>query len=307
MTVDPAGRPSTSETRTPREVFVWLLLAVVVVTPVVTAVSVGSLNVPFLDDWAYIRIAQDFSATGQIHFIDWNDINLVGLLPFTYAATSLFGDSVAALRVVGLLSYALFTWGVWSLCRLYLRKHRAAFATLVGLTYPSAGYLSGTLMSDLPAAASQIWCLTFGIRAMRCESKRRGYALLTLALMLGFLGFTIRQQSVVAPLAVAIGMVWSRERRRDPWVWVLLASVACLGGAFAVWRSTLPLGGSTAQIWPLFPGLGVSFMLALAFLSGSFPGTSALESRFLHSLARCVATFNYRLAADQRASVPDPH
>ncbi len=261
---------SNSETSTPREVFVWVLLAVVVLTPVVTAVSVGSLNVPFLDDWAYIRIAQDFSATGQIHFIDWNDINLVGLLPFTYAATWLFGDSIAALRVVGLLSYALFVWGVWSLCRLYLRPHRAAFATLVGLTFPTAGYLSGTLMSDLPAAASQIWCLTFGIRAMRCESKRRAHVLLAVALMVAFLGFTIRQQSLVAPLAVTVGMLWARERRRDPWVWVLLATVACLGGAFAVWRSTLPLGGSTAQIWPLFPGLGVSFMLALTFLSGAF-------------------------------------
>ena len=288
----PAGAGSFGN-QTRKVVLIYLLLTVVLLTPPVTAVVTGALHVPVRDDWAYLRIAHDFSSSGHIHFIDWNDINFVGLLPFTSVASWVFGDSIAALRAVGLTAYVLLALGTWRLSRLYLSRTRTAFATVVALTYPTAGPLAGTLMTDLPAAACQIWCLALGIGSMRSRTRRHGLVLLAVAFLIGLLGFSIRQQALAAPLALMIGLVCSRQRRRDPVILGMILTVICAAAAFTVWRAGLPLGGTSGQLWPLYPGLGMSAILSVFLLSGAF----LLPALWVHASRIGWASLGYGVLA----------
>ena len=246
----------------------FLGLGLLALAPVLTSLTTGAIRVPFLDDWAYLRIADTLAATGHLQFLDWNDVNLVGLLPFTSLSATVFGHSILAFRVVGLVAYALALWGIWKFSRLFLDRRTSVFSAAVCLVFPTVGYLAATLMTDVAAFACQMWCLVFGIRALRSSNRRRALLLTIIAVSIGLLGFTIRQQAIIAPVAILGGLLALPATRRRSENWALAVLVATVAVTFTQWRSHVPLGGVSGRFWPLDPG--IYSMGAVALLCGAF-------------------------------------
>ena len=257
----------------------YILLVLVLAAPLAMALVTGALKVPFLDDWAYLRIAMHHAATGEIKFVNWNDVNLVGLLPFTWLSGKVFGVSIASMRLVTLVSYALLAGGVWVYARQFLSRPWAAFASLVAMYYPTSGYLLASLMTDVPALACQVWCLILGLRCLQSGMRNRRLMLVA-ALAVGFLGVTIRQQALVAPAAILLtGLITVRRRGDAKWWW---SSTLVFGAAvlvFTVWRSQMPLGGASFLSWPPENGTGSLLTTAVFTMGFLLPVVALMAGR----------------------------
>lgn len=94
-------------------------------------------------------------------------------------------------------------------------------------------------MTDVPALCAASICLTLGERARRSSST----ALLLLSVVVGLWGSTIRDQAVVAPVAVLLVRLGTARSRTH-----LLRLLVVAGGAgalflhFEMWRRSLPNG-----------------------------------------------------------------
>ncbi|MDQ1629399.1 MAG: hypothetical protein QOI54_3143 [Actinomycetota bacterium] len=249
----------------------WVLataVALLACAPFLFAARTGALSVPFLDDWAYLRIVRHDVLTGDLAFIDWNDVNFLGLVPFTWLSGSLFGTGIVDFKPVSVVSYVALVAGIWAYARLFVARVWALFCTAAVMSYPPFGYLAVTLMTDLPSIACQTWCTVLGITALRADEPVRRRRLVV-ALAIGLLGFTIRQQAVVAPLAV-LCLLWVRGGRARERSVAVTATVAVLaaGLAFTLWRASFPLGGHSLSAWP--PTNGTGSLLTLAIFTAGF-------------------------------------
>lgn len=223
-----AGNPVTTT------VTVSLIALVSVGLPVALAWFTGSLGIPHNDAWSHAVIAQTYARTGDIELVGWNRTGLLGQivvlgpLGASVVAQHLF---IAILACIGLLATYRFLQpraGVTG----------ALFGTAVVAFVPEYGLLATSYMSDMPAFVAVIACLTLADSAMR----RGSMAYLSLAVLIGLWGATVREQAIVAPIVAVVcyALVW---RRQSPRQLLLLTSAA---GVFIVlfelYRRGLPYG-----------------------------------------------------------------
>ena len=239
------------------------LVALGVVVPVAFGVASGAAFIPRNDDWVYRRIALEFAGTGvlALHSVTTMMVGLiVGVQPILRA----LGDTTVAFAVAGWSSALAVVIAAYGLARVFLPPRRAALAASLTIVFP--GYLAyaTSFMTDAPAVAAQFICLGLGANAVRARPVRTGQ--LTAALVAGFVGFSIREFAIAAPMAVAGSALWADRRQWSTWTLSALFGIGCV--ALYALKLTLPgqavSGGvGTGAITNMFPALTSISLVAL--------------------------------------------
>jgi hypothetical protein len=241
---------------------VLLLTGVLVMSvgiPLVLAVSTGSIAIPHNDAWSHSRVAQNFATTGRIELLGWNrtalagQVVILGPLGRSIVAQQLF---VAGLSLVALTATYLYL-------RARVSDGRALLGTAIVGAVPEFGLLSTSYMSDLPAFAGMMVCLSLADRAFRSRS----IVWLIAATSIGVWAFTVREQAVAAPAAVVLAAAWTWSGRRRLGAIGVGVAVVAAAAVFEIWRRSLPFGDSPMLNFDpghmLAIASGASFTMAL--------------------------------------------
>lgn len=222
----------------------WLVVAVLVVVgsllPLLVAAHFDALVVPRGDGWSYALSAFHFADTGHLRS-DWALMNLVGQVVLAAPVILIFGHSVTALQVSVAVLGVIGLLAVFDLAASVLPRRHALFVALVVALGPMWAPLSVSFMTDVPAFAFGAVCLALGARALGRNELRVG--LFVAALVVGFVGFTIRESVLAAVVAVCVVGLWSGRSYTATSQRVVKASIAALVlaiVAFAIWRRALP-------------------------------------------------------------------
>ncbi|WP_222703701.1 hypothetical protein [Sinomonas sp. R1AF57] len=209
-------------------------LVVGVVVPLGLAVLTRSIAIPHNDAWSHAIIGRTFAETGQIVLVGWNRSSLVGqIVALGPLAGSVVAEQVwvAIMAAVGLIATQRFVTARGG-------DDAGAFAALAVAAVPEFGLLGTSYMADMPAFVAVILAATVADTAL--ASSRQW--VLSVALAVGLWGVTIREQALIAPVAIGLAAVWIMRGRSR--VLALVQSIA-FGVAFIVfelWRRSLPFG-----------------------------------------------------------------
>jgi hypothetical protein len=283
--------------RVAESVALFAVIALCVGAPVAMASASGSLRIPHFDDWSFTRVALTYFDTGQLHLTGSNAMMLVGQLAWARPFTAVFGESVRSLNISGAAAAGLALAGTYLVARRFLRARLALLATLLMGVFPAFGPLAMTFMTDPPAFAAETLSLGIGLAGLACQGRSRLVAL-SVSLVIGMFGFTIREAALAAPLAVLVG--WTLDEihrgRRPLRPLIVGVTLLALAGGLYLWRHGLR--GDTSpgegEGLTLGPSLVVSAGFAYFTLTvGVLPAISLLGSACWKERAR----LSWRLGA----------
>jgi hypothetical protein len=229
------------------------LLTLGVGFPLVLGLLAGTLDIPRNDDWAYRRIALELAQTGHLALNVRTMI--IGQILAVQPLLWLSGTQSWAFTAFGVVAAGWVVVSTYALARQFLVPARAAMPVLLLLLFP--GYLAyaTSFMSDMPAVASQMTCLTLGIVALRRRPIRDRWLLASV--VVGVFGVSLRDFALAAPAVVLLAALLADMRRLR--YWALAAAVACAYAGLIIIRSALiPVGQ------PSIPTTGSSFQIAQA-------------------------------------------
>lgn len=285
--------------------------AALAIAPYLWRVLAGTRRLPNDDNWAYWRIFQTFEETGRIVLIDWNDINLVGMLPLTRVWTAVVGNGPLQVHLLGSVMAFVVLLSTWSLLRSLSSPVVLVAIASVGL-FPGFVVTAGTYMADQFAVAGALAALALVVHAVR---RPLGAGVVpSLVLVLGaaagcFFAFSVRQQTAVAAVGVLAVLFVARERL--PRMWLVFAAVLgppALG--FYVWRGGLENGGG---LWfrfepPFLVAAGVFLVVTLCVAAlptlVAVAGRDVVASPRVHG-AVTIAAVAVALAVDPGGYVND--
>ena len=217
----------------------WLVAVggVCVGLPVVVSALSGNLTIPHNDAWSMSRIAQTFATTGRIRLLGWNDMNLIGQV----VMLGPLGSSLVAQQLAVAVLSLLCLLCAYRLLAVSLSTKDAFLGTVLLGLMPGWASLSTSFETDVPALAATFATLLLGRRALMRDS----VGWLTATVLVSLWAVSIREQAIVAPVAVLIyGWLTRRSRPRLGARTLCLAAVcaAPVLVGFEVWRWGLPLG-----------------------------------------------------------------
>jgi 4-amino-4-deoxy-L-arabinose transferase-like glycosyltransferase len=210
------------------------------VVPILYAWHFGALGIPRNDDWAYASAAFRFADSGTINGNTWAGMNLVGQLVLALPVVKVFGHHIAALQVEVASLGVIGLVATFDLAKQVVSPRRALFAATLVAALPMWASLSASYMTDVPAFALGALCLALGARGMEGGTIRLGQFYASLAV--GLLAYTVRENAIVAPVAVGAIAVWAAtrsRRRRLPIAAAIVGFIVC-AAIFYVWRRSLP-------------------------------------------------------------------
>ena len=248
----------------------WFGAAAIALVSIGSATAVAlftdAFALPRGDDWAYRKIALDFSQTHHLHLAGWNDVSLLGQIGAVQPMLALFGASNAALSVFGVAAAFVAALLTYAVARELLPAQTAVAVVLTLAVFPSFALLSTSFMTDSSCFAAELGSVYLGLKGFR--STRRNLFLVS-AIGLGFFAFTIREFALAAPVAVLITYSLSPGTPRLRALSVA-AGFALACSVFYVWRQSLQppvheaalenAGSAVSQLGQAF------FMLALGCL-----------------------------------------
>ena len=241
-------RPRTAAAWTP-----WLIaLGIVGVgLPVVAAALSGDLTIPHNDGWSMSRIAETFAHTGQIHLLNWNDMNLIGQV----VLLGPLGSSLVVQQVTAAALSAVCLFCVYRLLAVSLTTRDALLGTVLLGVWPGWASLSTSFETDVPAFAATFAALLLGRRALMRDS----VGWLAATWLVSIWAVSIREQAIVAPATILVyGWITRRSRPRLGTRTLGLAAASAMGVivTFEIWRWRLPLGQNPRPTIGLlhFPG-----------------------------------------------------
>ena len=236
------------------------VIALLSLAPYLWRKAVGADHIPAADSWAYEKIFESFHFDRTIRLVDWNDINLLGILPVAEAWTAIFGFGRDQLHLLGSFMAAVALLGFRSiLCTLHVPRRLAALI-LIG-TYSGFVGVAGTFQSDAFAVSGAIWAVAFALKLWARAQQpplldehttsaggrvlgilRTEPVLAGAAACAAFYGFSVRQQAGTSA-AVALLVLWAC-RSRYPLAWkVFSITFVALAAPFFLWRSGMANGG----------------------------------------------------------------
>ena len=205
------------------------LIGIGVGVPLLIGAVSGATFLPRNDDAAYRRVALDLFSNGRLELNGWNSMTLIGqiilvqpLLWLAGGAEWAFTAATAVLAVVGIVAG-------YSLARRILSVPRSLLAGLGVLAFP--GFLLNTtsFMTDVPAWSAELVCLALGAVALH-RSGRQQLLWLVASLVVGCLGFSIREYAIAAPVAVlGVSLLLPVHRSRGYWIAGAAAIALCCG------------------------------------------------------------------------------
>ncbi|ACU75667.1 hypothetical protein Caci_6826 [Catenulispora acidiphila DSM 44928] len=226
-----------------------LALFLGVVFPVIVSVWTGSYSIPHNDSWAETRAAENFARTGQIHLYNWNSMSLVGM----YIPLWKLGTWITVQEIyTGLLAVVALA-ATFDILRDAGGRKRAAIGVLAMACWPGFGLLSTSFMTDIPALAAIAVTFALGRRAL----ERASVPLFLAVTVVGFWGFTIREQGIAAPLGIYVAALWRPALlRRDklPWLLGFGTGMAVAALVFEQWRRKVVNGEPPKVSFAQFPG-----------------------------------------------------
>lgn len=229
---------------------VCLAVVIGVLGPLLLAIHTGSISIPHNDTWAFSRSTQIFAHTGHVVLFNWNAMSLVGLI----VVLAPIGASITAQNcIVAVFALVAFA-AIFDVLRVHCGPRRAALGLVVVACWPGFGLLSTSLMTDIPQLAAMAVTLCLGQRAL----DRGSYLLFTLSALVGFWGFSVREQAIAAPLAVFAAALLRREYRTRAALIrfaAILTPLCAIAAVFELWRRGLPQGEAPLFGSQTFPGL----------------------------------------------------
>jgi hypothetical protein len=163
-------------------------------------------GIPQADDWSYVKSALTLDQHRHLALQGWGQMFLLGQLLTAQPFLWLLGAHPFSLEVYGAATTALWLGCAFVIGRRCLGPRRAFLLVLALAVWPGMGVLTSSFMTDTPAAGSSLLCVILGIGSIERRSRLR----LAGAMLTGLLAFTIREQFVVALVAVATGAVVAR-------------------------------------------------------------------------------------------------
>lgn len=190
----------------------------------------------FIDDWAYVKVVQEFARTGHIVYNGWETAMLGWLIPWGALFVKLLGFSFTATRLSMLplvaASVLLFHG---SLRRFGASRWNAVLGTLTLGLSPLFFPLAATFMTDVPGLFCILLCLYLCQRALQTSDDRAAVAWLIAATATNLLGGTVRQIVWLGALVMVPSTVWLMRRRRYAvpvglalWVTSVATVLACV-------------------------------------------------------------------------------
>ena len=245
--------------------------------PLWLAAAAGAIGLPTIDDWVYMRGAENLYRNGSLD-MPGHTSAAIGQLVLVQPLLWLSGGSTWAFTAFGLIMTLVGIVATYLLARRFIGTGSAAMVVLLVLAVPGVARLSASYMTDIPAYALIMLCLLLGTRWLQEGQGSRpgeggpgpgegGRLTLLASLGLGLVAVSIREFAIAAPIAV-LAASWSRSRA-DERVWLTGASTAFLVGA-----------GGVLALAVLAPGRGsvvASDVLApLIFLPAAFVSLAAM-------------------------------
>jgi len=221
----------------------WSLLLLVGAYLVVAWIIPPSYEVPQNDDWAYRIVLEQWTETGRLAHLGWNDPTLVFQLFWGAGFAHLFGLSYTTLRLSTLV---LSVTGVLSLYGILRWTGTSRSLSLVGasllLFNPLHLILSYSFNTDVP----YLGLATAATLLFLVALERARLWLFLAAGIVSACAFLVRQPGILIPVVVSVYLLLGRE----DWRKRLAAVVASLGPALlalqlhAAWMS-----GQTSASW----------------------------------------------------------
>jgi 4-amino-4-deoxy-L-arabinose transferase-like glycosyltransferase len=214
------------------------LIVGAVLLPALLQVGSHSFGLPWNDDWSFRRTAVQFAQTGHLSFNGWTP-PLFGEALWAWPFLKVFGyhgwvlsATTAILGIVGIGC-------AYYLARQVLPRLRAALAVLLVVAIPGFALSTVSFMTDIPAFAAALACLTLGLLATRHEGSRH-WALFIASMVVGIWAFSIRDFALAAPISV---LLWTargaKPGRRAPYIAIGVVTLLACALAYA-WALTLP-------------------------------------------------------------------
>ncbi len=229
----------------------WVVVFLVVVglgvlavgVPLVIAARSGALGIPRSDDWSYLLVQFRFAETGHIQLNNWVSMTLVGQIVLGTPVAAVTGRSIIAMQwftaLVGLVGLV----AVAAMGRRLLRPAWwGVFVAAMIAVGPLWGPLAASFMTDVPSFTFGMLSLAAGVAGLRREPM--SLVAIAVALVLGFVAFSIRQYGIVPATATVITASWVLIARRD-WrrlrlVLLLAVVLAVFTGVLFLWWRALP-------------------------------------------------------------------
>lgn len=239
----------------------WLIIAVAAAVPLRAMwIAGGSF------DEALVLVLPERLAKGDLPNRDFIHLYGPGSLYALAGWYRVFGTSLAAERLIGLLAHIASLAAVYVLVRPFGRRsatYAALTALLLVLLPTGAAALAWTA-----AVALGLWSIVFGLRALHLAGRSHTRTLLAGGLLTG-LSLSFRPDMVVA-LGLAWGLLWWRHR----WSWRPLAGAVLGLTSWWVHFSTVGLGTAwrgafTDPVINLRPGRNLPRPPSWGFVDGA--------------------------------------
>lgn len=185
-------------------------VAAALVVPTMTAAAVS-------DDWVYARSVEILLREGELRVLDLSVVTLVFQVFWGALFALILGDSFGALRVSTVTLVGLSGLACYGLGReLGVGRGRSAFGAAAYLFNPLLMVLAFSFMTD-PHFAALLTIASLGyVRGVRLGAgSAAGRAALLAGSVAAALGFLVRQQGALIPVAVLLALLSSRHLRPD--------------------------------------------------------------------------------------------
>jgi hypothetical protein len=217
-----------------------LLVLVGAVLPLVIAHHYDALRIPRSDDWSYLRALFTWRHTGHLDFNHWVSMTLIAQLVLARPVVAVWSDSITATRVlVAVLGVVGLAAIVAMASAVGVSRRRGLLVALSLASCPLWGPLASTFMTEIPAFAFEMLCLScacLGWARRREGSVSMPTSYLVGTTVFGFIAVAIRQYAaitLVAVLLAAIVAAWAAGDRAG------LRAALLASGAFVVATAVL--------------------------------------------------------------------
>lgn len=211
------------------------LCGCVVVLAVLSAHPFAEMG--FIDDWSYIKTAQEYARTGHFVYNGWATAMLGWQVPWSALFIRVFGFSFTVARLPTLVSAFFTIWLFHSiLTRCGIHRRNAAFGALMLGLSPVFIPMAASLMTDINGLFIILLCMYMCLRALYARTDRAAFCWLAFAALVNVAGGTVRQNSWLGALVLVPTTAWMMRSRRG----ALFVGIAawCLSGLgiYACWR-----------------------------------------------------------------------
>lgn len=194
--------------------------------PLWLAAAAGAIGLPTIDDWVYMRGAENLFRDGGLD-MSGHTAAAIGQLVLVQPLLILSGGQTWAFTAFGLIMTLIGIVATYFLARRFVGIGSAALVVLLVLIFPGIARLSSSFMTDIPAYALVMLCLLLGMRWLQGEG---GPLVLIVSLALGILAVSVREYAIAAPVTI-LAIAWLRARAGDRALLVWVSGVFAVGVA----------------------------------------------------------------------------